>query len=737
MNPNQPDLRTTQPPPRDAHAKRLQAGTEGDDLDLFPWLATLWDGRVPFFASFLLLLTGGIFYAWWAPPVYQAEAMLQIQAKKERPADSSLSKMESLFSEPASAHSEIEIIRSNLVLSRTIEALGLDIKAEPILMPILGAPRARRDAMAPILEVGTMVVPNHMRGAVFHITALSNGAFRWDDPNGGPLAQGKAMEPLAGTYQGEPVSLQVNRLSAKPGQAFKLSLVPLQDAIDELRENLDVSERGKLTNILGLTLRGPNPGKCVAILNTIVDQYAQHNQERRSSEIAKAQAVLGGKMPELKAQLELAESRLNQFRSRSGSVDLSREADTYILQSSGLASQVSALKQKRQELLRTYTENADVVTTIDQQIAKLQQELGQVDSKVRILPGLQQEVVRLSRDVQVATELYTSLLNNLQQLQITGASNLANVSVVDRATANPDPIAPRKSVVVLFFAFLGLGCGISMVSLQKALRRGIEDHRIIETKMGLPVFVTVPHSKAQRAHEEAMHGSTEGLHLLASQNPGDLAVESLRSLRTMLNFYIKDAANPVVLMSGPSPRIGKSFISANFATVLAQAGSTVLLIDGDLRKGKLHKYFGVKNRLNGLSDVLSGQKSWAAVLQQVGISGLDLISTGLLPPNPSDLLMSSRLTDFIEQVSKQYDFIIIDAPPVLPVTDATILGSHAGTVLLVAKFGEHPIDEMRTARKRFESQGIQVKGCVFNDIKPVGWGNNYRRYNYIYGYGIK
>jgi len=738
MNPPfQPDPRSTPQNSGGTPARRMKTADDGEELDFFPWLANLWEGRVLLLASLFLFLSIGLFYAWWTPPVYQAEAMLQIQAKKERPSDPSLSKMESLFSEPAFAHSEIEIIKSNLVLSRTIETLGLDIVAEPALKPIVGAPLARGNPRAPAMEVDSLDLPVHMRGLVFHVTALPEGGFRWDDPDGGSLAKGKLKEPLVATYQGEPVKLQVRRLSAPPGQTFTLTLRPLQDAIDGLRQDLDVSERGKLTNILGLTLRGPNALKCMTILNQIVDQYVHHKQERRSGEITKAQSVLLGKMPELKAQLETAESRLNSFRSRSGSVDLSREADAYILQSSSLGSQISALKQKKEELLRTYKESADVVGTLDQQISKLQQELNQVDSKVRVLPSLQQEVVRLSRDVQVATELYTALLNNLQQLQITGASDLGSVAVVDRATVNPDPIAPKKSVIVLFFLFLGLGCGIGLVALRKALRRGIEDHRIIESKLGLPVFVTIPHSKAQRVHDETMQGSGDGMHLLASQEPGDLAVESLRSLRTMLNFYMKDAANPVILMSGPAPMIGKSFISANFAAVLAQAGSTVLLVDGDLRRGKLHKYFGVKNRLNGLSDVLSGQQKWEAVLQSTDIEGLGLISTGLLPPNPSDLLMTPRLSAFLDQASKKYDYIVIDAPPVLPVTDATIIGSVAGTVLLVAKFGQHPIDEMRTAQKRFESHGIQVKGCVFNDIRPVGWGNNYRRYNYIYSYGIK
>jgi tyrosine-protein kinase Etk/Wzc len=718
-------------------SRRPKPPDEGEDTELFPWLADLWEGRFLVIASVALFLSLGLFYAWWAPPIYQNEAMLQIQAKKERPPDTAFAKMESIFSEPVEAAGEIEIIRSNLVLGRTVEALALDVVAEPEVMPLIGAALERRKANPAQLEIESFEVPKPIRGVAFRITTLPGGGFQWSAPDGAVLGKGGPGEELKATFAGEPLKLKVRGLTANPGQKFLLTARPMQEAIDELRQDLDVAERGKLTNILGLTLRGPNPTKCPVILNQVMDQYVRHKLERRLETISKAQSILQGKMPELKAQLEAAESRLNQFRSRSGSVDLSREADVFLSQSAALTSQVSTLKQKREELLRTYKENSDVVVTLDQQLGKLQQELNHIDSRVRVMPGLQQEVVRLSRDVQVATELYTALLNNAQQLQIASAGDMGNVVVVDRATVNLDPIAPKKSVLLMLSLVVGLGAGGGAAMLRRAIRRGVEDHRIIEAKLGLPVFVTVPHSKAQRIHDETIQRSVDGLHLLAAQDSGDLAVESLRSLRTMLNFYMKDALNPVILISGPSPMIGKSFISANFACVLAQAGSSVLLIDGDLRRGKLHKYFGLKNRLNGFSNVVSGQQEWETVVQVSGVEGLDLISTGLLPPNPSDLLMTPRVATFLEQVSKNYDYVIVDAPPVLPVTDATILGSHAATVLMVAKFGQHPLDELRAAHKRFESHGIRVKGCIFNDIKPVGFGGNYRHYNYIYNYELK
>jgi tyrosine-protein kinase Etk/Wzc len=191
------------------------------------------------------------------------------------------------------------------------------------------------------------------------------------------------------------------------------------------------------------------------------------------------------------------------------------------------------------------------------------------------------------------------------------------------------------------------------------------------------------------------------------------------------------------MITGPSPTIGKSFVSSNFATVLAQTTARVLVVDGDLRRGNLHHYFGLKNRLGGLSDVLSGRSSWKDVVHKSEVAGLDMISTGVIPPNPSDLLMTPLFSKFITEVCEAYDYVIIDAPPLLPVTDSIIIGSKVGTVLLVAKYDQHPLDELRTCQKRLEAQGITIKGCVFNDIKPLGLGYNYQDYRYAYHYKYK
>jgi tyrosine-protein kinase Etk/Wzc len=204
-----------------------------------------------------------------------------------------------------------------------------------------------------------------------------------------------------------------------------------------------------------------------------------------------------------------------------------------------------------------------------------------------------------------------------------------------------------------------------------------------------------------------------------------------------MGFTMSDARNRVVMVSGPAPGIGKSFVCSNFSVLLAQTGSAasrVLLVDGDMRRGNLHHYFGIDHRSGGLSEILSGQKPWLQAVRATEVPGLDIITSGTLPPNPSELLMSSRFSEFIQEISQAYDIVIIDAPPVLAVTDAVIIGRQAGTTLLIVKAKTHTLDEIHACIKRFESAGIKPKGCIFNDVQLVNVGYRYYRYAYHYGY---
>lgn len=725
------------PGPKPPHRRNVRAAHEAEEIHFWEWLDDLWEGRYLILACISLFLVVGGYLRWRSVPVYQAEGLLQIYARKPLPSDPAFAKMERLFSDPGTAQSEVEILKSDLILGRAVHSLGLDLVAEPIDLSYFSRGHNQGSTRDPELKLDTLQVPDRLMTKAFRITALADGTFQWRSPTGKLLGAGKPGEAVSAMVNGANVTLKVQALAAKPGREFLVSRRPLDTCIRELRQGLDVAERGKETDVIGLTYKDTSHDRCEDVLNAIMNQYVQYRLEKKAGDANQARALLEQKMGPLKAQLDESEQRLNQFRSRFGAVDLSREAESLLTQSSNLGSQISNLEQKKQEALRTYQENSDVVRTLNQQIDQLKEESARTAGRMRALPGTQQEVVRLSRAVQVNTELYTALLNNIQQLQISSAGDVGSLGVVDPATASREPIGPKAPVMLAFYAALGALTGVGATVVRQLLHTGIKDHRLIESKLGLPVLVTIPHSRDQEKHAAAIDRGLEGSHLLAAHQPDDLAIESIRSLRTSLLFSLKDAKTRTIMLTGARPSVGKSFLSANLAIMLAQMEARVLLVDADLRKGILHRYFGPKGRLTGLSDVLSGRAEWQSTATPSGYPGLDLITTGILPADSSQLLLSPRFGAFVAEVSAAYDYVIYDAPPLLPVTDGTIIGSFVGTILLVAKFGVDSIDDLRACQQRAEGHGLRIDGCIFNDILPTGLGYGYQGYRYAYHYKYK
>ena len=181
------------------------------------------------------------------------------------------------------------------------------------------------------------------------------------------------------------------------------------------------------------------------------------------------------------------------------------------------------------------------------------------------------------------------------------------------------------------------------------------------------------------------------------------------------------------MISGASPGIGKTFISANLAAVVAQTGTRVLFIDCDMRKGYAHELLGIDGK-NGLSDVLSGKLTVDSIIKKA--NNFDFIARGIVPPNPSELLMHNRFPELLTWASKHYDLVVVDTPPILAVTDAAIVGKQAGTSLMVAKFEQNTAKEVEISIKRLNQNGVEIKGVILNAV--VRKSSNYYSYGYDY-----
>lgn len=723
---------------------------DNDEIDLMGLLGTLIDHKWLIAGVTGVFMAAGVAYALLATPVYQATALIQVEPKKSDPLG--FSDIGSLLGKESPSTTEIELIKSRKNIGDTVDNLKLDISVEPNRFPLIGEFVARRfkpetdeEVASPLLgmnsyawggeqlKLAQLEVPRELLTKKLTLVSGDSGAFSLLDDDDNLLVKGQVGQEI--NERG--VKLQVETLRANPGTTFTVVRDPRLNTIMDYQKALDVAERGKESGMISLALEDRNPSIAIQTLNEIARLYVQQNVDRTSAEAAQSLDFLRNQLPQVRQDLERAENALNKFQIRSKSIDISLEAKAILDQIVALDTSISTLKLQKAEMDRKYTPQHPAYRALMGQLAELSDKQKRLAKQVEGLPTTQQELLSLTRDLKVSTEVYTQMLNKSQELDVMRAGAVGNVRLIDTADVDLlNPVKPRKALIVLVATFLGAFLAIGYVLFRRALNRGVENPDDIE-KLGLPVYASIPFSSLQKVEDDK---STKGrgtrvTPLLASSHPTDLAIEGLRSLRTSLHFAMLEAENNRLMISGPSPKVGKSFVSSNLAAVIAQSGQRVLLVDVDMRKGYIHKMFGFEVE-NGLSDLLAKRCDLATATHHTDVENLHVITRGQIPPNPSELLMNKNFTEFLEKVSANYDLVILDTPPFLAVTDAAIVGRQSGTNMIVTRFELNPAREIELTIRRFAQNGIDLKGAIFNGVEKrasakYGYGA-YGYYNYEY-----
>ncbi|EOM1465361.1 TPA: polysaccharide biosynthesis tyrosine autokinase [Klebsiella pneumoniae] len=671
----------------------------------------------------------GVLYTLCATPVYQADALVQVEQKKGGiPGLSEVSDMLGSGSDSEAA-TEIELIKSRMIIGQTVEELNLDVQIAPDFPYGVGKGLAARLGWQPgTLRVGRFQVPAAYEGQTFALQLQDNGAYQLS-LDGTELLQGKAGE-LAQSKDG--IRLLVSDLKGEAGQRFTLTKLPELQVINDLQQQLMVSEKGKKTGMLAMSLNGDDRDAIRTVLESVARNYVLKNIERNAAEAEKSLQFLQSHLPDVRSSLEASEQKLNSYRQKNESVDLNLEAKAALDTMVALETQLNELTFKESDIAQQFTKSHPAYISLLEKRGTLLKEKERINQQVQKLPKVQQDVLRLTRDVQVGQEIYLQLLNKVQELNILKAGTVGNVRIIDHAAVKIQPVKPKKSLLVVIATLLGGMLSVALVLIRAAFNRGVEGPDELE-KLGVNVYASVPLS-AWQTEQTKKQQKGKKLTLLAQHNPADLSIEALRNLRTSLHFAMMEARNNVLMITGPSPAIGKTFITGNLASVIAHGGQKVLLIDADMRKGHLHHYATTASK-TGLSDYLCGQQE----LQQIIVSGeqlgLDFIARGQVPPNPSELLMHPRFAALLEWASQHYDLVLVDTPPLLAVTDAAIVGRLAGTTLLVARFGVTAAKEIEITQRRLEQNGIEVKGAILNAMEKRAagyYGGSYGYYQYQY-----
>ena len=704
----------------------LSTANNHDEIDLRRLLGTLIAHRWLIIGITALFSVAGIIYSLLATPIYQADAMVQVEQNVGNLLVNDLSQI--LPNSQPGSSTEIELIKSRMVTGKTVDDLNLETVVQQKYSSIFGRGWARLTGTEPAkIALSRLNVPANSGDVELELTVIDAQQYVLSN-NGTEIIKGK----VGALESGHGISLLVSEISAEPGTVFEIAKLPRLVAINNLLDALTVEDKGKDTGVLALSLVGDDPVLVRNILNSISKNYLLQNVERKSEEAAKSLDFLKDQLPEVRSFLDSAEDKLNRFRQANDSVDLSLEAKSVLDTVVGVEAQLNELTLKEAEISKLYTKEHPAYRALMEKRATLQQEKDKLNKRVSVMPKTQQVILRLTRDVQAAQEIYMQLLNKQQKLGITKASTVGNVRIVDPAVTQPRPVKPQKTIIVLIATLLGGLFSTGFVLLKTMLHRGIESPEQLE-QLGINVYACIPLSELQhKSDRETMlsgkRSSNRSSTLLAVGNLSDLAIEAVRSLRTRLHFALLEAKNNVLMISGPSPSIGKTLVSINLAAVIAQAGRRILVVDADMRKGHAHSLLNCELGL-GLSDVLSGQASPQQAIKQTSIENLSFISRGKIPSNPSELLMHNRLTEFLEWAGKEYDIVLVDTPPILAVTDAVIVARNVGTTLLVARYGVNSLKEIEVSIRHFEQNGIEIQGIILNVVENKS-GNVYYAYEY-------
>ena len=707
------------------------AQRDDDEIDLMRLVGQLIENKWLIIALTTVFALAGIAYALLATPVYKADALLQVEKKSSgMPA---LGEMGDLFGGQSDAVTEIQIIKSRMVIGSVVDGLNLTTVASPNYMPVIGSFLARRSVEQDQLVIESFSVPKNYIGQGLTLS-FTGEQFMLTDADGKTVLQGDVGSAVTnGDF-----SLHISAVNLVNTNSYSLTKIDRLLAINNWQALLNVSESGKQTGILVSSIEHPNKQLAVKVLDAINQEYMLQNIQRNAAEAEKSVAFLEQQIPTILENLTAAEEQLNAYRLESKSVNLSLETSGLLTQVIEVEKNLNELAIKETEISRLFTKQHPSYQSLLSQKESLTAEKERLTKQTEQLPETQQQVLRLTRNVEVNQEIYLQLMNRMQELNVLKAGTVGNVRILDSAVGQVIAVAPKKKLIVIIATMLGGMLSVGLVLVRGFLNPGIQSAEELENQ-GVNVYATVPLSEQQQ--KSNVRARLSGKHkrrirtesLLASAAPTDLAIEALRGLRTILHFAMLEAKNNIIMISGPSPEVGKTFISANLAAVLAAGEKTVLYIDGDLRRGYSHQMLKANNN-RGLSDFIADGKTaieeYSTIMQVTDVPGLSFISRGQIAPNPAELLMHNRMEKFLEKVSEDFDYVIIDTPPVLAVTDAAIIGRYVGTSLLVARFEKTPVAEMLYTIKRFEQNGVAIKGVILNGVERRA-----SRYGYQHQYG--
>jgi tyrosine-protein kinase Etk/Wzc len=694
--------------------------------------------------TFLLGLGLAMLYLISTTPEYEANALISVDNSRTAYGDDS--QQAPGWNEASVLKEESSILSSRRVLQPVVEQHSLRIRTEANKVPVLGDLAERIPVLGgwisslgfakkyswqtSNIELAVLEVPRQWEDTELTLTVLENNQYSLqrdglDVVDSARIGESIVVElpPL------EPLRIQVATLDALPGVEFSVIRHSLEDSIADLRQRLFTESSDTRSQMINVRVRGEDPTQTADLTNGIISQYQDVKLGYSSREIDDKLEFFEEEVPRLEQELRVAEEALANFRTSQQTYDLDVEVKAALGRLDILQRDLLELEIERDDLKERYTNIHPSYKQLDKEIRVLQRKIAQVRSTIRSAPDTQRELSVLEQNEETARKVYNDRNEQLKNLRTTARSEVGSVEIWDKAPVPRKPISPNSLLAMVGGTLATLFLYLLFLTLRSALTTVISDQDSLERASGLPVFMNIPKSSAQKRLGNAvtvdprrmLPGSSSSSvtdaansNVLALSKPEDYSVENLRGLRSMLEDVMDSAANNVLMITSPLPSMGKSFVSMNLAVLLAQSGKRVLLIDADYQRGQLHKSFGMEMG-PGLPEVVRGKSELKETVKATSVPNLYCIPRGFMGGTAGQEMPSDKeFGAFMQVVAPRFDIAIIDTPPVLSVATASALGKHAGSTIMVIKEGEVKEPQLTESLKRLSFSGVRVSGCILN-----------------------
>lgn len=737
-----------------------------------------------FIIGLTLAMIGAFFYTRFTTPVYETSAQLLIKDDKRSAPTSTLQDdvlaQLNFLTGNSNILNEMPILQSRTIVGRAIKDLGLQSSYF-----IKGRYQNVEIYKSTPVWVTPLLLKDSIKGTVLDIKVNSDQTYTVTDINNNQAkaVNGQTVNLSSGTYL-----FQTNPNARDTFKEVIVNIVPLNLIISQFQKNLILSQTDKQSSVIEMKFKTTVPKKGEDFLNTLIREYSLAGLADKNETAANTIQFVDSRLDSISEELAKVENDIQNFLSTHSIADIDEQSKMFIDQAGQLDQQMvqQSLEANTLKLIQDYVnapetkgsyvpstlgiqdptliglvqdynrlqlqrtqqlqagaglenpvikvidtqlnklrddirENTGNLVKISQSVAqKLRQQNVEFQNKIINVPKVQRDLIALKRQQEIKSTLYVYMLQKREEASITEAASVYNNRIIDPAITNIIPVEPQKKLIYFVAFLLGLALPGGLLYLKGLLNRKVGSRQDVETHTNAPVYAEISHSKK------------EGPIIVVSGSRSVVA-EQFRNLRTNLSFVLRSGDHKVILITSSMGGEGKSFISLNLAMTYALMGKRTVLLGLDLRKPKIGNYIGQENA-PGVSNYLSGQLQLEdlAIELNYGKHNLYFINSGPVPPNPAELLLQPAMAEMVRYLKENFDYIIMDTPPVGLVTDAQILGEYADTCLYIVRHEYTMKAQIQLLDSYYKAKRLPNMGVILNDIKA---GDAYR-YNYGgYGYG--